>query len=86
MFVKKTMEKFIVAEISKTWDGNFDENTPMSQLIGQKFENVINTNLKRGYTLGEWRFSNTYNTDRLQLVETIIAIFVLHEKTINEEP
>lgn len=70
------MDKFIVAEISKSWSGNFDENTPLSQLIQNKFEDVINVNYKRGYNLQGWQFSNTYNPDRLELNETIIAVFV----------
>lgn len=75
------MDKFIVAEISKTWDGNFDENTPMSPLLAQKFETVINNNFNRGYNLQGWQFSNTFNTDRLQLVETIIAVFILNDNS-----
>lgn len=68
------MEKFIVAEINKSWEGNFDENTPLSELICQRFETVINTNNKRGYKLSDWRFTSLINNGLLN--ETIIAVFV----------
>ncbi len=41
------MEKFIVAEITKNWN----TETPVKELISQKFELVINTNAARGYKL-----------------------------------
>jgi hypothetical protein len=75
------MKKFIVAEISKNWDGNFDENTPMSGLINQKFEEVINVNYHRGYNLSEWQFSNAFDR-KGHLNETILALFVLDETRI----
>lgn len=68
------MDKFIVAEINKSWEGNFDENTPLSELISQKLEAVVNTNHKRGYKLIDWKFISAIKGNLLN--ETIIAIFI----------
>lgn len=73
---KNTMQQFIVAEISKSWEGNFDENTPLSELIARKFEAIINTNYTRGYRLYDWRFSTSIDEKGI-LNETIIAVFEL---------
>ena len=63
------MDRFIVAEITKNWN----KETPVSDLIGQKFEAVININAARGYKLIDWRLSSTQSGELL--TETIIAIF-----------
>jgi hypothetical protein len=64
-----TIPKFIVAEVSKTWI----PGTPISDLLSQKFEKVINVNDERGYSLKEWKLSTTIHNNTL--TETIIAIF-----------
>ncbi len=64
------MEKFIVAEITKNWNNE----TPIKDLISQKFELVINTNAARGYKLIDWKFNVVLNSGDV-LTETIIAIF-----------
>lgn len=63
------MDKFIVAEVSKTWnEENFN-----GTLLCQKFEQVINFNFNRGYKLIDWKFSAThYNA---AFTESIIAVF-----------
>lgn len=68
------MQKFIVAEITKNWD----KQTPVSDLLSQKFEVVINTNSERGYKLIDWKITSCVNNDIL--TETIIAIFELDSK------
>ena len=65
----------IVAEISKSWiDGD-----PCSHgTIGTLFENVVEANRQRGYTLGSWEFSQVVSTGRegqLCLTEGILAVF-----------
>lgn len=65
-------DRFIVAEVSKTWT----DPTNTTDVISKQFEAVINTNNKRGYTLKDWRlhsFHNMYGN----YTETIIAIFEL---------
>lgn len=61
--------KFIVAEVSKNW--KWGEGS--AELLSQKFELVINTNLERGYKLIDWKISTVVHQDVLN--ETIIAIF-----------
>lgn len=61
--------KFIVAEITKNWT----KETPITNLIGQQFELVININSDRGYKLIDWKINSIVNDDTL--TETIIAIF-----------
>lgn len=67
------MNKFIVAEVSKNWD----KQTPVAELLSQKFEEVINVNSERGYKLIDWKISSVVSEGVLN--ETIIAIF---EKTV----
>jgi hypothetical protein len=67
------MERFIVGEITKNWDAA----TPVSNLIAQQFERVINLNNDRGYKLIDWKFNVTVNDG--VLTETIIAIFEIKE-------
>lgn len=68
------MDKFIVAEITKNWDAN----TPVTNLLSQQFEAVINTNFLRGYNLKDWKI-NVHHHGGV-LTETIIAIFQLNER------
>lgn len=71
------MDRFIVAEITKNWN----ENTLIHDLIGQKFEAVININYKRGYNLSEWNLTSVIKDGTL--IETIIAIFEFDEERIS---
>lgn len=66
-------DKFIVAEVSKNWQVGDTANT---DLLSQRFETVINTNLSRGYKLVDWKTSVFVHNEIVN--ETIIAIF---EKT-----
>lgn len=68
------MQKFIVAEITKNWD----KQTPVNDLLCQRFEAVININSERGYKLIDWKITSATNNDIL--TETIIAIFELKSK------
>jgi hypothetical protein len=43
--------KIIVAEVSKTWPNTKNET------VAQLFDQVINFNLSRGYTLKDWKLS-----------------------------
>lgn len=61
--------KFIVAEISKNWT----PGDPITELLSNKFEYVINTNEQRGYELADWKLSQVCNENIF--TETIIAIF-----------
>lgn len=63
------MPLFIVAEITKNWT----KDTPIENLLSQRFEAVININAQRGYKLIDWKISCGYSQD--VLTETIIAIF-----------
>jgi len=63
------MEKFIVAEVSKSWKAG----DLVSRTLGQQFEDIINVNLSRGYKLSDWKLGQVCNGD--VFTETIIAIF-----------
>jgi hypothetical protein len=65
-------DRFIVAEVSKTWvRGMPVTGTP---LISQSFEQIINTNHRRGYHL--YFFSlNRLVVSEEEINETIIAVF-----------
>lgn len=63
--------EFIVAEISKTWT---ECGTP-AKLLSQMFEEVIATNLERGYVL--YSFSHSQVAQPGVQQETIIAVFRL---------
>lgn len=65
------MKRFIVAEITKNWT----VDTPVNELISQKFESVININAKRGYCLVNWNLCVSVK-DGL-MTETIVAVFEL---------
>lgn len=65
----ETSEKFIVAEVSKSWT----RDTPITDLLCNQFEKVINVNHLRGYTLIDWKVFSSQNDT--VLTETIIAIF-----------
>jgi len=67
------MNRFIVAEVSKSWEAG----TAAADILSQKFERVINYNQSRGYRLSEWKFSQVCNGD--VFTETIIAIFEKEE-------
>ncbi len=60
---------FIVAEISKSWKAD----TPVTNLLSNMFESVINVNHERGYSLKEWKVYAA--NDGTVMTETIIAIF-----------
>jgi hypothetical protein len=68
--------KRIVAEISTTWPPP-DPNEPpgVARVAASRFERVIETNRDRGYALESWQLVATYCDG--QLVETIIAVFVI---------
>ena len=62
--------EFIVAEISKS----YVEGLEISKgLLCEKFENVIDVNLQRGYLLQSWQLNRVL--DGTTLNETIIAVF-----------
>jgi hypothetical protein len=61
-------DRFIVAEVSKNWP----EEQP--RLLGQLFEEVINTNWQRGYTLVSWKL-HRFSPQSGLMNETIIAVF-----------
>lgn len=63
------MDKFIVAEVSKSWKAG----DPVAEIISQQFEAIINVNHGRGYTLKDWKLGQVCNGD--VFTETIIAIF-----------
>jgi hypothetical protein len=63
---------FIVAEISKNWEGGKAvKDTP---LIAQQFETVINFNAQRGYRLHSFQLHRFYIAPG-RLNETLIAVF-----------
>jgi len=63
------MDKFIVAEVSKSWT----DPTTIKEILSQKFEQVVNVNYDRGYKLVDWNISSVVHEG--VLTETIIAIF-----------
>lgn len=63
------MSKFIVAEVSKSWEAG----DPATDLLSQKFEAIININLSHGYKLSDWKLGQVCSGD--VFTETIIAIF-----------
>lgn len=63
------VREFIVAEITKNWT----KETPVSDLLSHKFEEVINVNADRGYKLTDWKLTSAVHQE--VLTETIIAIF-----------
>lgn len=63
------MGKFIVAEISKSWE----RGSMAAELLCHQFERVINTNLERGYKLADWKLHSAMRYG--VFTETIIAIF-----------
>jgi hypothetical protein len=62
-------DRFIVGEVSKSWK----DGEPMTNLLCQQFETVINVNAARGYVLRDWKIKAVTYTDGM--TETIIAIF-----------
>jgi hypothetical protein len=78
----KDEPRFIVAEVSKTWQGELEADP--SDTIAARFQLVLGVNAKRGYTLHSWRFVQTLNplaahdcagTIAPTLTETIVAVF-----------
>lgn len=61
--------QFIVAEVSKNWAGG----PQTSPLLANRFEEVINTNLERGYRLHSFKLDRVFTGHELN--ETIIAVF-----------
>lgn len=70
----KTQPIFIVAEVTKNWTND----TPVDNLLSNKFEDVINVNNSRNYKLIDWKISTVVNEGTL--TETIIAIFELNKQ------
>jgi hypothetical protein len=70
-------QKFIVAEISKNWpEENTEDTSRMRPHLGERFEDVINNNLERGYRLISWKLDRRLIGEELEyLNETIIAVF-----------
>lgn len=66
------MKHRIVAEISKSWVNGVPKTD--TELISARFEDVIETNDRRGYRLESWKFSQVMLTPVMS--ETIIAVFV----------
>jgi hypothetical protein len=61
-------QPYIVAEISKNWPAEHPK------LLCEMFEEIINTNLERGYTLESWKL-NRFAPEPGYLNETIVAVF-----------
>jgi hypothetical protein len=61
--------EFIVAEIAKTWA----QGQQGGQIISKQFEQIIATNLKRGYILYSFAHSQVLGVREQQ--ETIVAVF-----------
>jgi hypothetical protein len=74
------MQRFIVAEITKNWYVDL----PVTDILSQRFEAVINVNAERGYKLSDWKFNVSSNG--AALAETIIAIFELELPQLNPKP
>lgn len=66
-------KQFIVAEVSKNWRDGQSVGSPM--ILSQRFEAVIEGNLKRGYVLRSWQFNQIARGEDLS--ETIVAVFEL---------
>lgn len=69
------MKTRIVAEISKSWHvfNHTGEVDMKEKVLCQLFEDVIELNDSRGYTLESWNISQVMTPT--ELVETIIAVF-----------
>jgi hypothetical protein len=61
--------EFIVAEIAKTWA----QGQQGGQIISKQFEQIIATNLERGYVLYSFAHSQVLGVREQQ--ETIVAVF-----------
>ena len=79
--------KRIVAEITRNWDGEeVDQKSLNRPPLSKQFEQVIDVNAQRGYSLESWRLTTTYTSERSSsvgriyvpagIVETIIAVFI----------
>lgn len=64
----------IVAEISVNWPRGMVEKDGDPRVLSQRFEDVIETNRRRGYYLDSWQLSQVSPTPGYQ-IETIIAVF-----------
>ncbi len=64
-------KKYIVAEVTKNWSSKSND----SNIISQKFEEVIQVNLERGYELQNWKFTTVVFPQTQAITETIIAVF-----------
>lgn len=62
--------EFIVAEVSKTWPEKPEDG---NDIVSQRFQLVIQRNLRRGYSLHSWSLSTGYANNHV--VETIVAVF-----------
>jgi hypothetical protein len=67
--------EYIVAECSRNWIAGDDPR--IGTMLCQQFEQVLNVNMARGYTLRDWQLSRVVsNVDGVTcLNETIIAVF-----------
>lgn len=65
------MTEFIVAEISKNWERTVIDDR---KLISEAFEEAIEVNLHRGYTLHQFQLHRIM-TGPDSMNETIIAVF-----------
>jgi hypothetical protein len=70
------MDRFIVAEISKTWV----RGEPISTVppVAQALEEIINRNFERGYRLHSFTLHRLIVTKN-EMNETIIAVFEKEE-------
>lgn len=75
------MTERIVAECLKSWFNGEPCNPDSPELLGEKFERVIQVNAELGYRLESWQLtSHAVDTDCGVLEnETIVAVFVRDE-------
>ncbi|MBX4189799.1 hypothetical protein KW791_00655 [Candidatus Parcubacteria bacterium] len=64
------MSEFIVAEVTKNWLAG----QPEYPLISDKFQQVIEVNLRRGYQLHSFQINQIILNETI-MTETIIAVF-----------
>lgn len=65
------VQRFIVAEVSKTWP---EHTSDMPRFVSQDFESIINVNLERGYRLHSWQLHRVMVSPEV-MNETIVAVF-----------
>jgi len=67
------MQEFIVAEVSKNWYEPHQPD-PDNRILAQRFEEIINVNLVRGYALHSFQLHRLMVGPKA-MNETIIAVF-----------